>query len=126
MGRISMPDWSVKIVGEPGKLTTFVVDRNDVKPGNPLVAAQNDLVSWNNTTDDTHEPWPANPDGSPILPETAVPRGSTYYMSDPIPPRSSSRPSWLVPQNSPTGGTTMLYCCLLHPKEQGKIIISAS
>lgn len=121
-----MPDWSIKIEGQPGALAQFIVDSNDVSPGDPLVASQNDLVSWNNTTDDTHQPWPANPDGTPILPESSVPRDSTYYLSDLIPPRSSSRPSWLVPQNSPTGGTTFLYCCLIHPKEQGQIIISSA
>jgi hypothetical protein len=120
----AMPDWSIKIVGKPGEQAKFVVDSNDVNPGDPLVAATDDLVSWNNTTDDTHRPWPANSDGTPILPESAVPRDSTYYLSDLIPPRSSSRPSWLVPKNAPDGSTTMRYCCLLHPNEQGQIIIS--
>jgi hypothetical protein len=120
-----MPDWSIKIVGQPDAVATFVVDRNDVKPGAPLPAGQNDLVSWNNTTDDTHQPWPANPDGTPILPVSSVPRGSPYYLSDPIPPNSSSRPSWLVPKSAPPGsGSTIFYCCLLHQKEQGRIVIT--
>ena len=120
-----MPDWSIKIVGNPGELAKFVVDRNDVKPGDPLEAGPTDLVSCNNTTDDTHQPWPTNPDGTPLPPDK-VPRGSTYYLSDQVPPRSSSRPSWLVPQKAPDGGTTIFYCCLLHPKEQGQVIISTS
>jgi hypothetical protein len=123
-----MPDWSIKIVAGtfPDNLATFVVDRTDVTPGAPLVAAPNDLVSWNNTTDETHQPWPANPDGTPILPVSSVPRDSTNYLSDPIPQNSSSRPSWLVPTPASGASNTFLYCCLLHPKEQGQVIISSS
>jgi hypothetical protein len=120
-----MPDWSIKIVGEPGQTATFEVDRNDVEPGDPLVAEPTDLVSWNNTTDDTHRPWPLDAKGEPI-PESQVPRGSTYYLSDTIPPDSSSRPSWLVPSKAQDGSTTVQYCCLLHPQERGEIIISSA
>jgi hypothetical protein len=123
-----MPDWSIRIV--PGvhaeDLAIFAVDRNDVKPGAPLVADPNDLVSWNNTTDQTHQPWPANADGTPILPASSVPRNAPNYLSDPIPQNSSSRPSWLVPTPAKGASNTFRYCCLLHPREQGHIIISSS
>jgi hypothetical protein len=118
-----MPDWSIKIVGQPGQTATFEVDRNDVEPGNPLVAGQGDLVSWNNTTEDDHRPWPLDAQGNP-MPVSAVPRGSKYYLSDTIPRDSSSRPTWLVPSKAQDGSTTVQYCCLLHPQERGQIIIS--
>jgi hypothetical protein len=120
-----MPDWSIRIVPgiHPEDLAIFAVDRNDVKPGAPLAAAPNDLVSWNNTTDQMHQPWPANADGTPILPQSSVPRGAPNYLSDPIPQNSSSRPSWLVPTPAKGASNTFRYCCLLHPKEKGQIII---
>jgi hypothetical protein len=119
-----MPDWSIRIVGEAGKPATFFVDGSN-KPGAPLVASPFDLVSWNNTTDDTHRPWPLDAQGQP-LPESQVPRDSTYYMSDLIPPDSSSRPSWLVPSKAQDGSSTVQYCCLLHQQERGQVIIVSS
>jgi hypothetical protein len=130
-----MPDWSIKIVaGEhPEDPAKFIVDRDDVPPGDPLVVAPNDIVCWNNTTDDTHQPWPAalpqpGQPGVPLPDSKVLPRGSEYYLSDPIPRNSSSRPSWIVtdttPVSTPSGQLTMYYCCLLHPEEQGQIIIN--
>jgi hypothetical protein len=128
-----MPDWSMKIVAGDGPVATFVADRPDVEPGAPLPAGKDDLVTWNNMTEDTHQPWPANPDFTP-LPVSSVTRESKYYLSDPILPGGSSRPSWKVPDTAPPPGTkaypppgnvcTLFYCCLLHPKEQGRIIIT--
>jgi hypothetical protein len=40
-----MPDWSIKIVGQPDAVATLVVDRNDVKPGALLQERQND-AAW--------------------------------------------------------------------------------
>jgi hypothetical protein len=125
-----MPDWSIKIVAgaTPGAPATFVVDRDDVPPGNPLVAGPRDLVSWNNTSGAAHQPWPADADYKPLpdpLPksENNVSRTSPYYLSDNIPPDASSRPSWLVSKSPAGDGTKMYYCCLLHPAEHGQIII---
>lgn len=133
-----MPDWSIKIVaGEhPEDPATFEVDRPDVPPGNPLVAGPNDTVSWNNTTDDTHQPWPAalpqpGQPGVPLPDNQVLPRGSQYYLSDPIPQNSASRPTWIVTKTTPVPPPagqplTLYYCCLLHPEEQGEIIISSA
>ena|SRR6266705_2071781 len=126
-----MPDWSIKIVAgpRPEDPATFVVDRDDVPPGDPLVAGPRDLVSWNNTTGDTHQPWPADEDYKPLpdpLPDSQnnVSRTSPYYLSDEIPPDDSSRPSWIVTKSTVGDGRTMYYCCLLHPEEHGEIIIT--
>lgn len=128
-----MPDWSIKIIpgAKPGDPAVFAVDRNDVKPGAPLVAGLNDLVSWNNTTDDVHQPWPANADYSPLpqplpnaSPDPNNSRDSPVYLSDPIPANSSSRPTWPVVNSTVGNGKTMFYTCLMDSRMQGRIVIS--
>ena len=122
-----MPDWSIKIVPSgTGAEAAFVPDLQDAKPGDPLLAQQDDLVTWNNTTNDSHQPWPATSDYKP-LPDEDVPRGSATYLSDVIPPGSSSRPSYDVaaPGNWPVATKwTAYYVCKLHPEvksERGTI-----
>src|SRR5687767_12604164 len=95
--RNDMADWSIKIVpATSGPGAAFQPDLQGYGPGDPLPAQQDDLVTWGNWTDDTHQPWPTDSDYNP-LPETQVlPRGSANYLSDPIPPGESSRPSYDV------------------------------
>lgn len=110
-----MPDWSIKIVtGNDGKETFTPAT---------LQAEQDDLVSWNNTTKQTHQPWPTDSNYNP-LPPSQVKRGNAVYLSDPIPPGESSRPSYDVAQ--PPAGTTgqppptswtVYYYCRKHPGE---------
>ncbi len=81
----------------------------------PLSAQVNDIVCWDNTTDETHQPWPASTSGvaNPIT------RGSANYLSDPIPPGRSSRPSFVITQAG-----TLSYFCATHPErtwETGQI-----
>lgn len=131
-----MPDWSITIVeGADGK-TRFAPDQTGVKPGGALQAGQDDLVSWNNTTDQTHQPWPTKQDFTP-LPAKQVQRGSALYLSDPIPPGESSRPSYNVaqppappsktppsktPSTKPTPPTqwTVFYFCKNHPNAKSE------
>jgi hypothetical protein len=116
-----MPDWSIKIVLDDKGKTWFLPDLQGGK-GEPLNAQQDDLVSWNNTTEDTHQPWPTNDQYNPVDPST-VPRGSATYMSDPIPAGDSSRPAYDTSQLG-----TIYYCCLIHQTElteRGTIIVSA-
>ncbi len=116
-----MPDWSIKIVPS-GKSAAFVPDLQGAEPGDPLQAQQDDLVTWNNTTKKTHQPWPTDSNYNP-LPVSQVPRGSANYLSDPIPPGESSRPSY---DTAVVG--TVYYCCLKHKSaksERGTIIVSA-
>jgi hypothetical protein len=51
-----MADWSVNII-QTKSGAAFVVDFPNAKQGQPLQAAQDDLVSWFNQTDDEHQPW---------------------------------------------------------------------
>jgi hypothetical protein len=125
-----MPDWSIKIV-QAGSGAAFVPDLYGAKPGDPLQTQQDDLVTWNNTTDDPHQPWPTDANYQPF-PDSDVPRGSAKYLSDVIPPQGSSRPSYDVAQPSPvppstTGPSTwtVFYYCKNHPditSERGTIV----
>jgi hypothetical protein len=121
-----MADYSVKIVSTD-KGAAFVPDFQGYQPGDPLPARVNDLVTWNNTTNDTHQPWPTDQNYH-LLPDAQVPRSSDNYLSDPIPPGQSSRPSYVVTQPLPPEGPpatwTFYYGCKLHPtatSERGTI-----
>jgi len=126
-----MADWSIKIVpAASGGGAAFQPDLQGYGPGDALPAQQDDLVTWGNWTDDTHQPWPTDANYNP-LPETQVlPRGSANYLSDPIPPGESSRPSYDValPTSKPNSWT-VYYFCKLHPdveSERGTIDATVS
>jgi hypothetical protein len=114
--------WSIKIIdgGNPGDPAEFVPQ---LQPGGPqgLLAQAGDLVSWNNKTDEVHEPWPTDDKFKPLPAKNIPPTG---YMSDEINPRKSSRPSWAIVQPVPANGSTIYYCCKLHNKERGIITIT--
>ncbi|HJQ27142.1 MAG TPA: hypothetical protein VKA60_24855 [Blastocatellia bacterium] len=96
-----MPDWSIKII--PGsKGATFAP--------NPLPAEQDDLVSWNNTTDDTHQIEVTAPEQNP-------------FRTHPIPAGEPSSPAYDVaqPPKSKPANWTATYRCILHADEQGTI-----
>ncbi len=120
-----MPDWSIKIVPSGSGGAAFVPDLQGAKPGDPLRAQQDDLVTWNNTTGDSHQPWPTNSSYQPLQ----VQRTSAEYLSDVVAAGGSSRPSYDVAQPSPTSQTwTIYYYCKLHPNvatERGTIIGTA-
>jgi hypothetical protein len=118
-----MPDWSIKI-GPPGaKAPTLAVFTPDVygqKPNDPVLhASDGDLVTWNNTTGDTHQPWPADANFDP-LPDAQVSMANGNYLSDPIPAGFSSSPSYNVVLPT-TPGNILNYCCKLHKGEHGQI-----
>ena len=117
-----MPDWSIKIVAgrNRGDPAVFVPDLDGAQPGDPLIASPNDLVSWNNTTREEHQPWPAGSDFQALTEDKVPP---AFYLSNKIPPDDSSRPSWVV--SSPLSGNTLFYCCRLHEGEHGQIIVAA-
>jgi hypothetical protein len=112
-----MPDWSIKIVpAATGDGAAFQPDVPGYNVGEPLPAQQDDLVSWANTTDDTHQPWPTDSNYEPLSEAQVLPRGSANYLSDPIPPGESSRPSYDVAQpSSQPNSWTVYYFCKLHP-----------
>ncbi len=89
-----MADWSIKIAVVNGK-TVF---QTQLQPGNSSTTfmSRGDSCSWNNTTSQTVQPWPADANFQP-LPDSQVVRGTSSYLSDPIAPNHSSRPSWIAP-----------------------------
>jgi hypothetical protein len=120
-----MPDWSIKIV-QADSGAAFVPDLYGAKPGDALQAQQDDLVTWNNTTNDAHQPWPSDANYDPLPDSQVLPRGSAAYLSDVIPAQGSSRPSYDVAQPAGQPATwTVYYCCKLHPEvpsERGTIV----
>jgi hypothetical protein len=111
-----MPDYLIKIVpAGSGEGAAFQPDVQGLRPGDPLPAQQDDCVSWNNTTNDTHQPWPAD---SNFVPLPELEPNDPNYLSDPIPPGHSSPTNYGVapPSGSPSAITwTVYYCCKLHP-----------
>ena len=43
-------------------------------PNSPLITQLDDIVTWNNTTNQKHWPWPVDANNS-LLPDSAVPEG---------------------------------------------------
>jgi hypothetical protein len=123
-----MSDWSIKIVpAKSGGGAAFQPDLQGYEPGDPLPAQQDDLVTWNNTTTHTHQPWQTDATYKPISPDPA--RGSKDYLSDPIPAKQSSRPSYdAAPPAGNPASWTVYYYCKLHPtvvSERGTITVTA-
>lgn len=97
----------------------------DLGPGSqvgaPLQAQVQDIVTWGNQTQDTHQPWPLDASGHPVpYPYTGT---KANYLSDPIEAGGSSFPQFVV---TGTVGQTIFYCCRLHPNERGQIAIVAN
>jgi hypothetical protein len=109
------------------QLITIVPSKDKNKVGasfnpSPLSAQQNDVVCWNNTTDETHQPWPV------VSNDIAITRGSANYLSDPIPPGRSSRPSFVIVAQPGNPPWTINYFCASHPErtwERGTISAQA-
>ena len=111
-----MPDWSIRIVtSTSGTGADFVPALMDAQPGQPLLAYTDDMVSWNNRTNDPHHPWPANEDYEPYADDEV---DEENMLADEIPPRQPSQPAYLC---GPAG--TIYYVCKLHPEERGSIIV---
>jgi hypothetical protein len=119
-----MPDWLIKIVPAahptPGVPAAFVPDLRGSHEGTPLTAQVDDIVVWSNTTDRPHWPWPVDANGNP-LPDNQVSPALGNYLSASIPANTSSN-SYDV--TMPAVGTTIDYCCKLHPKMRGQIIVT--
>jgi plastocyanin len=100
----AMPDWSIKIHGNPA---TFTPDIDDTPPNTPLKVVQGDLVSWNNMTSLEHWPVPDDP--------------QTYgqFITEPIEPNSSSTEYNIIS----AAGTVIKYHCRNHPNERGQIVV---
>lgn len=112
-----MADWSVKIAVVNGK-TVF---QAQLQAGNTstLYMSPGDSVSWNNTTPNQRQPTLTTLNGAPVTPGA---RGTPLYLSDPIAPGHSSRPSWIAPA-SPVPGTYN-YISMGHSDETGVIVVN--
>jgi hypothetical protein len=110
-----MPDWSIKIVPRTAALAGVLADFvGDVKgaPAGKFKVQQGDLVSWNNTTTEEHWPWPVTSKDAP--PQIPLPFGAPVLVSGGIQPSTSSD-NYNV---AAAVGTTIWYCCRLHPAER--------
>ena len=96
---------SIKIVQQANESVAFQPDLPGAQPGQPLGALGGDLITWNNTTNNAHQPEGTNP---------------TSYLTEQIPAGQVSDPIY----KAPAGPTTITYACKLHPQEQGSIVVS--
>jgi hypothetical protein len=114
-----MPDWSIKFIPsnnpKPGVLADFVLD-NPGDPASPFDVFLGDNVSWNNTTKDDH--WPAlyDPVGG-----AGPPAGNPQPLGDQLKPRTSS----VQYSVGAAAGSTIWFCCKLHPNEVGILQVIA-
>lgn len=124
-----MADWSIKIVSTKNGVG-FQPDLQGAKVGDPLQAQQNDLVTWNNTTNNAHQPWQTDSNYQPLS-DAWVNAHPDLYLSDSIPGGEPSSPSYNVAQPTsfqtqpqPPNTWTVYYFCKLHPtakSERGTI-----
>ncbi|MFL6227958.1 MAG: hypothetical protein ACJ741_04165 [Pyrinomonadaceae bacterium] len=111
-------EFSIKIIsaGSRGK-ATFAPDSQN--------AQADSVVSWNNTTNRKHQPWPTDANYV-LVPAAQLPPTSPNYMSDVIAPGESSSPGFVTPQK---WAGTIYYGCKLHPKsktERGMIVVTVN
>jgi len=107
-----MPDWSIRIVPNPNQIADA--------PGafTPQEARLGEIVSWFNTTQDKHQPWPTDSNYNPLNVDATSPA----YLADPIDPGKSSD-AYSLPVGVPYAVGTLYYCCKIHPKERGQITV---
>ena len=98
-------DWSIKIVQVSPGVAGFLPDVLGAKVGDSLQAQAHDIVTWGNTTADTHQPVRTD-NGQPLC--------------DPIAGGASSTPQFVVPL---AVGDTISYKCAFHQGETGSITI---
>jgi hypothetical protein len=112
----TMAVWSVDIVAgtNPGDPATFVAQNQPTAPVGTIYADPGDIVSWNNTTAQDHQPIQTN-----LLPPLGTaPLGTLVW---PVVTPGHQTSAYVVSGNS---GPTISYTCLLHPSEQGTIVIT--
>jgi hypothetical protein len=117
LGGSIMPDWVVNIVSSESGETSFVVD--GAAQGQPLEAHQDDTVSWNNQTNDEHQPWQTNPSYQPL---------DQSDLSGPIPAGEPSNSyNCTSPATNPQHWTVYYYCSRHpdNPNERGSIDVTA-
>lgn len=121
-----MADWLVNIVTGASGDAEFVVGLPGSKQGQPLQADQDDLVTWNNETNDEHQPWQTDQNYDPL--NTEGPSGLTSDLSGLIlPGQSSDAYDCAQPSDGPASWTVYYYCNRHpdNPKERGSIQVAA-
>lgn len=101
-----MPNtWSIMINQNPDGTVSFKPDVAGAQAGQPLGVQPNDLVTWNNRTN------------QPLTLQSISPAG--VYLTDPIPAGQVSSPAYAV------GGTagTVTYSCVNPSKQQHSIVV---
>ncbi|HSY48537.1 MAG TPA: hypothetical protein VLC46_06990 [Thermoanaerobaculia bacterium] len=107
---MSGQNWTITIVsGTSG--TSFVPDVFG-STGSELQAQNGDVISWNNQTNQQHQPYQANSSYQPTGPQ----------LCDVVQSFASSTPGY-VPNT--TVGATIYYVCKIHNNERGTIKIVA-
>ena len=121
-----MADWPIRIVpgANPDDPPEFVCDLQPNSGPGLLLAQAGDSLHWYNGTTKPQQPWPADDTFKPLPPCPWVgPRGqpNSSYLSDEIPPRHSSRPTWIAFGNP---DIEYKYVSLSDPRVQGTIRIT--
>jgi hypothetical protein len=119
----------------------FKPDLQGAAIAQPLGVLSGDNITWNNTTDAAHWPWPTDSENGPMFSEADA-RAKGVYLSDdvaagdpsspvynaspvdpPPPPPAGFAPGFT---RAPPGKKTIFYCCKNHPNEpseKGSIVI---
>jgi hypothetical protein len=100
-----MAVWSITIVEgqHPEDPASFVCELQPDAPAGTIYAQPGDAITWSNTTSSVHQPWPADPgasQGTPWPDSKVLPRGSPFYLSDPLDPRVQGEIVMPAPQTS--------------------------
>jgi plastocyanin len=114
-----MADWLVNIVIGASGQAQFVVGLPGAKQGQPLKADQDDLVCWNNETNDTHQLWETDSNYDPVG-QSSLPGAVKPGMSSDN--YDCAQPTWQP------ASWTIYYYCSLHPQnilERGSIQVAA-
>jgi hypothetical protein len=109
----ALPTNSVNIL-DSGSAVTFAPQARG--------ARKNDLINWNNLTQEEHQPWPTDASYNPL----SVQKGDAAYLSDPIQPGESSGLYTVAPPAGNPKSWTVYYCCYLHQEaksERGTIVV---
>ncbi len=118
-----MADWLIRIEDTGSGSAAFVPVQPGGSPGGPLKTFEDDSVTWNNTTDQDHWPWPTDETFQP-WDESKVSKELMTYLSGQIPPHQPSDVIFNIPEAGSTDfGSTIYYYCKLHPEEHGTITI---
>ncbi len=125
---------SIKIVRRNG-MVAFEPD--GLQPGDPFEVDRGESVTWNNSTNEPHWPWPIDAQGNILSEDEALDR--KLFLSDEIPPHQVSDPIFDVnPDFSPREPTPKvpmpssvpppkINCvCRLHRQERGCIVVRKS